>query len=127
MNNTNRVIKFRAWDKNESKFHYDISINSDGVAVSSWGKDKYDWVAQQFTGLTTQGGTEIYEGDIFNTLEARWKVIYADGAFYGEVTWSAVIKIGEKRLLSELIDRIVPLGNIYENPELLEPLISFNQ
>ena len=64
MNKTNRGIKFRAWDNIESKFHHDISINSDGVAVSSWGKDKYEWVVSQFTGLQDDNDTDIYDGDL---------------------------------------------------------------
>ena len=105
-----REIKFRAWDRNMKKIIYP----SMGMAnnLESWEILKLFDIIMQFTGLLANG-TEIYEGDIMRFWDAdlrrvRYeKVYFEDGAFWvngreGQKDW------GEK------------VGNIYENPELLE-------
>lgn len=125
-----RQLKFRAWDPNEDMMRYEISISYDGVVESSWGKDKYDWIPLQFTGLYDVDGKEIYEGDIIEVYD--WgqnaellvtATVLWDPDDHG---WTWGIK-GEfysstPRFEVDVYDRwrnVKVIGNIYENPELL--------
>ena len=115
-----REIKFRAWDKihkemstwsslydNPNLWEYILSHNEQ---FENW---IGDIVLMQFTGLTDKNGKEIYEGDIilFNNFgDTLDKVVYSPGCFHTS---------GGGYLLDE-IREIEVIGNIYENPELLE-------
>jgi hypothetical protein len=65
-----RELKFRAWDEDAGRFRTDITIR-DGIAESSWGKEKPEWIVEQFTGLLDKNGKAIYEGDIC-TVKIYW-------------------------------------------------------
>lgn len=126
----NRVIKFRAWDKNEKLMHDVIVIQRDEfVAVPEVGPDGWelrrrslkDVDLMQFTGLLDKKGKEIYEGDAVRTLKFMNEpergtddavVVYEGTSFkYGVGGVSLA-------LLSHVFCPEV-IGNIYENPELL--------
>ena len=89
---------------------YDFCISSDGKL--------YVWDAElmQYTGLKDKNGKEIYEGDIlewFNDLTGsthRGVVRFTQGGFY----------CGDYYLYAIKCYLPVIIGNIYENPELLE-------
>lgn len=76
----------------------------------------------QFTGLKDKNGKEIYEGDICNCREYEC---------FGKVEWNneeagfyfCVVMEGggfEEEHLYDYVDELEVIGNIYENPELLE-------
>lgn len=71
----------------------------------------------QYTGLHDKNGKEIYEGDIvkanFFNKEITGKIEFAFGAFF--VTGSAV---SDNQMF--IFSDYEVIGNIYENPELLE-------
>lgn len=98
-----RQIKFRAWDKLRLEM-YEI-----GTLDCPWIYD--DIKIMQFTGLYDLHGKEIYEGDIvrYELQEGvmRQGVIeYSKNGFW--------LRNGYCPYNSEVI------GNIYENPELME-------
>jgi len=126
-----REIKFRAWDKRLNEMVYSnkedvFYINTKGamfmyaVPKSESGlKTEYviDYEIMQFTGLKDSKEKDIYEGDI----------IYVAGLGNCLVSWDKsdacwLFKQPESSYgyqdILEDIERIV--GNIYDNPELLE-------
>ena len=124
------MIKFRVWDKEENKMHKvkTIEFSRRGARiihlaeVNSNGKgDHKRWHSSvelmQSTGLKDINGTEIYEGDIIkNPYDEIYTVKWFDAAFYLEEKYNGGFDYFE--LYSG--DNKKVIGNIYENPELLE-------
>lgn len=141
-----RDIKFRAYDKYEKEMHIISEINwdilSEEVKMIATGyndnsclaynknhsSEKCDITAlilMQYTGLKDKNGKEIYEGDIvkikheFGNTENICEIIYLDGAFRTK-----------KFIFGSYYDclyywyandyELEVIGNIYDNPELLE-------
>ena len=79
---------------------------------------KKDLKIMQYTGLKDEYGDEIYEGDIVTLHNSRYKVIFnmeqarfvlRDDKFEMEIPFT-----------NNNNERIEIIGNIYENPELIE-------
>ena len=133
-----REIKFRAWDKNTKKIIIDLPMvicykafwlyDELNNAMEYYGHGN-DYILMQYTGLKDRNGKEIYEGDILKgnggAEDFFFDIGFEEGCFIAKMPW---IKNGE--IYPELkaycgfkedFISIEVIGNIHENPELLEP------
>ena len=125
-----REIKFRAWDKKVHRMLgpwtiQEISGMSDGGFIQyAWHgiTEIDDLVFRVYTGLRDKNGKEIYEGDIVNNgpLAPPWVEWLEEGAgfIFREVGSDEWWSPNGFSLVTEFAWEII--GNIYENPELLE-------
>jgi len=114
-----REIKFRAWDTLNKKMITDFIDGGEKAFLDKCGIlcYYYRYILMQFTGLKDRNGKEIYEGDLFKLGAEKevFEVRFEHGCFL------AYHNNKQYGLLGELQMRfILVIGNIYENPELLE-------
>ena len=123
-----REIKFRAWDTYkkiwiEYKIHEGIVFfldKSTGVWVGKYDKRYKEFDLMQYTGLKDMKGKEIYEGDIlFESFgEKYYKVVFENGSFRAE--FEGDFEEHSFDLIDVVAQGCEVVGNIYENPELIE-------
>lgn len=131
-----RTIKFRAWDKTD-KIMFDAPnhpVTLDGRLLSNDNNDVTDnYELMQFTGLFDKNGKEIYEGDIIS-------VPWGFNSDYHFPQMNVIVKWDDDKgnpiagFIIEPINKAITvwqdftwrdteiIGNIYENPELLNPM-----
>lgn len=125
----NRKIKFRAWDK-ACKTMIDDYAEIGGYGElyakkfhpSSYSdKSVPNLILLQYTGLKDKNGKEIYEGDIVSRFSdtQRSVVKFQDGCFMSTIQLSGRIPETDEILCNDLSVTEV-IGNIHQNPELLE-------
>lgn len=127
-----REIEFRAKrDKEYCKtqdWTYGVPfIAFDGDCIFK--TDCSEWVVMpetvgQYTGLKDKNGTKIFEGDIIHTYHGNGKIVYSQQyALFGYIMIEKdnTEKEYDYRFTDVVIeDGIEVIGNIYDNPELLE-------
>lgn len=128
------IPKFRAYDSGSLIRMYqpdEVMVGDGNIWIIDEDSVAGDWIVNndlhlmQSTGLLDKNGKEIFEGDVLaietdegvTNLKVFWDEKHALFMFESE-------KYNEKDLLAELVeDNTYPfeiIGNIYENPELLE-------
>lgn len=119
-----REIKFRAWSTKDKKmYHFDDKHlvvmgrqNRWSFGEPSWdwemeeGTDETDGILMQYTGLKDANGKEIYEGDVVaDQYGYRFEIVFRDGCWFA----------GNSEVGFSPKDTWNVIGNIYDNPELL--------
>jgi len=126
MTDTQREIKFRAWDK-KGRFEMAIVqiidwIDKYVITTESWNEDKEtgeadcdanfdDIELMQFTGLLDKNGKEIYVGDVLREFRIKSAPMANNGI-------DRKFTVEDIRDLDFSPDQCTIIGNIYENPEL---------
>ena len=125
-------LKFRAWDKRHKDMEYINDLywfeehgihNLDGNSFCT----EYD--IMPFSGIHDKNGKEIYEGDLLNMHYLNESVVKGKvvtvkmGMTYDSDGWKHGRTYGwvaGNNSLADVAPYAEVLGNIYENPELLE-------
>lgn len=113
-----RDIKFRAWDRSENKIKpvcFDVGFDDDEEDNTVPGWRAFEWPEiyelMQYTGLKDRNGKKIYEGDIIKSDVKGIREVYWSDDDCGLVCdGTSVYRMSGGEVI----------GNIYENPELLE-------
>lgn len=119
-------LRFRVWDKETQELHTDLDFWQVAHLTHQKGEFNGRFIVSQDTGLKDRNGDSIFTGDVIKLVDTG-----ADG-FTGDGDLGAVaFQDGELLLVDEEgmykyrlpfldPDALCKIGNIWENPELLE-------
>ena len=120
-----RELKFRAWSEETKSFEYFDLYEGTECGLTNlqiWARNTQ---IEQYTGLKDKNGKEIYEGDIVRRsfkVDRNSELTYTTDAVkwdsYDEEEWPYSTISGFT--LPESEDGHEVIGNIHENPELME-------
>lgn len=114
-----RELKFRVWSEEDKEYRTDLNVFRlhDGKVICtspaySLEGDRFD--VEQYTGLKDKNGKEVYEGDIVEADSRIYEVdwLEKDGG------WFCFTKDDYYTPLYHVECAVI--GNVHENPELLE-------
>lgn len=128
-------IKFRVWNRQSKKYITGNRVRVDGdgllyidrITVKNCFRPphtrKNPWfIVEQYTGLKDKNGTEIYEGDVVETPEYPGKIVYnkkyACFELWRPRSSDCFIALTHQQDID--MGDLEVIGNIHENPELLE-------
>ena len=122
------ISKFRGWHKELEQMiygkevcgHIEYTTNLIDALNTMLNEDDYDIEVMQSTGLKDKNGVEIFEGDVLTSNVQPCKMVNPIKDGYGVVRFeNGMFKLGAISLVT-FISKMEVIGNIYENPNLLE-------
>lgn len=130
------IPKFRAWDK-ETKTMLDVSLvdfKKSALVGEHWEFGETNFInfddvnLMQSTGLKDKNGKEIFEGDIVTDGDVASDIKYHQtlgfhmiGKYGFSVPFGQGVDVEYFEEFADHVSKIFEvIGNIYENPELLE-------
>ena len=128
------IPKFRAWDRLRKEMNYKVMVGNCDTDDENWTcpiiwiENRKKWLhfddyecIMQSTGLKDKNGKEVFVGDIIKCTRGCPHEVYLEkeygGTFIGGMPAVYLKDLGEGYAWTEHEEVI---GNIYENPELLE-------
>lgn len=126
-----REIKFRAWDIDKNKYITCFDISDEGCVWTQepcCSPDYPNVILEQYTGLKDKNCQKIYEGDIVSEefeycgdkTKTIWQVRWCDDECAFELHYVSGFEVDDCSLVSDDEEDYEIIGNIHENPELLE-------
>ena len=124
------IPKLRAWDKQDERMSYgeveyfDDSINYRFDHFCTGADEDVEFM--QSTGIKDKNGVEIYEGDVINCRNSFRNPMTGSGSLSINRDFKIIFENGEFKAkgfdirLKNILSYSEVIGNIYENPELLE-------
>ena len=124
----NDRFRFRCFDNDIQKFVVGFRLC-----------DHYKWtngIIEQCTGLKDKNGKLIYEGDIVRIFYDHFNGTFTEKEVVGPVVWECGTWVVNNSLLNHAPEydethlesaAVEVIGNIHENPELLEAVTNCNQ
>lgn len=119
------IPKYRAWLKNDKEMIDVMQIAFDTKWIRVFYQLNYRWfkfddvLLMQSTGLKDKNGQEIFEGDILGSKDGLLNGIIEYREDLGMWTNTLIRYNNFERLCNVASDRKI-IGNVYQNPELLE-------
>lgn len=121
---TNRNVKYRAWDKKRNAM-CELTTNIFSGAKTLMFNDaieglQEDYVFMEYTGLKDKAGKEIYEGDVIASIAYNGGLFDRREVKYVEHNADRDFGTGGIFMGFNIPGKNIEImGNIYENPELL--------
>jgi uncharacterized phage protein (TIGR01671 family) len=144
-----RPIKFRAWDDGKMIYEKDIwhlSLEDNDIyrLAKFFCNVRNDSIIMQFTGLIDKNGADIYEGDIVSFGNRLYEVAINFNGYYLQryKLWNGKFKPafaysmclitkprkkGDRGENGGVVESAEVIGNIYQNPELIEKIKDGNE
>lgn len=112
----NREIKFRVWNTDSKKWVKNLTYCIDDFSTTNkeWHK------VMQYTGRKDKNNNDVYEFDLLKTESGTVMAKFFEGSFMLVNLDGNLIKDGSGVGFTAWINDCEVIGNIYENPELLE-------
>jgi len=121
-----REIKFRAWDSKKMVYLAPLEVENQNMGLILSGNiDGKPEAVMQYTGLQDKTGRDIYEGDIieaYGYVQKPKMVVKFDEKMAGFIPfiWKQAYEYVDYIGYFSYEDWCIVVGNIYENPELLD-------
>lgn len=126
-----REIKFRVWDEENDEMVYEAGITPEGIPYTipshSESFDQFNYYPHchkmQYSGLKDKNGVEVYHKDIVDWIDGEYSFRAVVELDYWQWYLKGINPI-DNYDIADYTDKdqtdLVVVGNLFQNPELLE-------